>query len=39
MKDIKTYIESGILEAYLLGSVSREEADEVELLAMVFEKV
>ncbi len=33
MKDIKTYIESGILEAYLLGSVSREEADEVEQLA------
>ena len=33
MEDIKKYIESGILEAYILGSVSSKEADKVEQLA------
>ncbi|SKB35252.1 anti-sigma factor [Daejeonella lutea] len=30
MKDLKTYLESGILELYVLGDLSREEIREVE---------
>lgn len=33
MEDIKAYIESGILELYVLGDVSREEKLEVEAMA------
>lgn len=34
MKDVKTYIESGILESYLLGSLSDAEQNEVlEMIA------
>lgn len=32
MKDLKTYIESGILEAYVLGSLSADEHAEVSAL-------
>ena len=30
MKDLKTYLESGILELYVLGDLSSEEIREVE---------
>ncbi len=33
MKDLKTYLESGILELYVLGDLSREEMLEVEEMA------
>lgn len=33
MKDLKTYLESGVLELYVLGDLSREEMLEVEEMA------
>lgn len=33
MRDINEYLESGILEAYVQGSLSQDEADEVERMA------
>ena len=34
MEDIKTYIESGILELYVLGEVTQEERAQVEAMAL-----
>ena len=34
MEDIKAYIESGILELYVLGDVSPEERRQVEEMAV-----
>lgn len=34
MEDIKTYIESGILELYVLGEVTQEERVQVEAMAL-----
>jgi mannose-6-phosphate isomerase-like protein (cupin superfamily) len=39
MKNIAAYIESGILEAYVLGSVSKAEASEVEQMAAASDEV
>jgi hypothetical protein len=37
--DIKEYIESGILEAYVLGAVSDKERQEVECLSKIYEEI
>lgn len=34
MEDVKAYIESGVLELYVLGEVSREEKVQVEAMAL-----
>ena len=34
VEDIKTYIESGILELYVLGEVTQEERAQVEAMAL-----
>jgi mannose-6-phosphate isomerase-like protein (cupin superfamily) len=39
MKNIKEYIESGILEIYVLGGATPEEIREVETMAAVHEEV
>lgn len=39
MKDLKTYLESGILELYVLGDLSSEEVREVEEMAMQYPEV
>ena len=39
MKDLKTYLESGILEQYVLGDLSIEEQLEVEKNALVYPEV
>ncbi len=39
MEDIKTYIESGILELYVMGDLSRDERLEVERMASLFPDV
>jgi len=39
MDSLREYIESGILELYVLGNVSQEEAKKVELLATEHEKI
>jgi len=37
--NIKEYIESGILEAYVLGELSAEESSEVEKLSLTYVEV
>ena len=37
--DIKQYIESGILESYLLGEISRQERKEVECLSAIYPEI
>ncbi len=39
MKDLKTYLESGILELYVLGDLSNEEIREVERTAALYPEV
>ncbi len=39
MEDLKSYIESGILELYVLGDLSSEEMLEVEKLAMQYPEI
>lgn len=39
MKDLKTYLESGILEQYILGDLSKEEMLEVESNALKYPKI
>ena len=39
MKDIGAYIESGILELYVMGMITEEERNEVEMLAAQNESV
>lgn len=39
MKDLKTYLESGILELYILGDLSKEEMLEVEKNAMNYPEI
>ncbi|MCW3076014.1 MAG: hypothetical protein JWO32_623 [Bacteroidetes bacterium] len=39
MKDLKAYIESGILELYVLGIASNEEVKEIELLAKIHPEI
>ena len=39
MEDLKAYIESGILELYLLGDLTRQEKLEVEKMAMQYPEV
>lgn len=37
--DIKEYIESGILEAYVLGAVTDKERQEVECMSKIYEEI
>ena len=39
MKDLKTYIESGILESYLLGLLSAAENEEVEAMIRIHPEI
>ena len=39
MKDIKSYLESGILEQYVLGDLSNEEMLEVEQNSMIYPEI
>lgn len=39
MKDLKKFIESGILESYVLGNSTRQETDLVEQMAATFNEV
>jgi hypothetical protein len=39
MKVLKNYIESGILELYVLGMTSTEESAEVQEMAMLHEEI
>ncbi len=39
MKDLKTFIESGILELYLSGAATQDEAQEVEEMAATFPEI
>lgn len=39
MKDLKSYLESGILEQYVLGDLSNEELREVEKNALVYPEI
>jgi len=39
VKDLKTYLESGILEQYVLGDLSNEEMLEVESNALKYPKI
>jgi mannose-6-phosphate isomerase-like protein (cupin superfamily) len=39
MKDLRTFIESGLLETYVLGMSSKEESDLVEEMAAAFTEI